>query len=565
MYKLVWALLLLPAHFLFAGCLSFLDPPDGSGCSRSTNELAWLNSNRLLERVKVEGLPYDPRLYDPALSQGLAVKGDLEFELHASGPHLIEIFLVAEDDPRYSFVLEAAGKPVDTRYKAIGGAEAPGQKKALRSVCLLGMLSGAFTVRSNAPRYIISAIRWTPRREFEERLSSAWLERARGLLADPFLDDLRSRRRDSLEQLYDRLALSVVPEIRAEAAIGQARASYWLAAANPEARNLVRAAALLRQAFKLAPENKIVREMVSSFCAGRNVQDAPKPQAEFCGQAVPVYWTLILTPDPPGAPEWAVNQRRFAARLQAITEWWVERRQRPNGELGGGWGGDVKMLEQWGPQALGFGSPAAAAGILKMGEGVRGSAAGVSENLSPLLDALRPFYVPSSRSDPAQFQYMSSPDPAAALPLLAELAKAGEAALARDFDMYTSEVIYTNRVFYGLSPEYRKYLFGGEAAGTGIVAGLAVTWPASAAQFARAVLEANATGLRLRFFNFENKPVDAPLRLWRIEPGTYQWESQDPSGAVVAHGEFYVSRPAQTVNLPLPPFKEIAVTVRKFK
>ena len=163
MRALVVAFLCLLAQDLRAGCMSFLDPPAGSDCSKSSSELSWLNSYRLLERVSVSLRPYDPQIQDPALTQGLAVKGDLLFELHAPGPHLVEVFLAAPDDPARSFVLEAAGKPVDTRYQASDRPVSLRPRDGLRSICLLGMVSGAFTVRSDSPRYIISAIRWTPR------------------------------------------------------------------------------------------------------------------------------------------------------------------------------------------------------------------------------------------------------------------------------------------------------------------------------------------------------------------------------------------------------------------
>ena len=768
MRALVLAFLCLLAGDLRGGCLSFLDPPLGSDCSKSTGELSWLNSNRLLERVSVPQLPYDPQIQDPALRQGLAVKGELQFELHVPGPHLVEVFLAAEDDPTRSFLLEAGGKPVDTRYRATDGPVRLRPRVGLRSICLLGMVDGAFTVRSDSPRYIISAIRWTARREFEERLAPAWLERARRLVADPFLDDLRAMRRDSLEQLYDRLALSGVPEVRREAVIGQARAAYWLAAEDQEPRDIARTAALLLQALKLAPEDKVVREMVSSSCAGRNVSSGRMPQGGFCAQAVPVYWTVILPPDPAGAPAWAVTQRRLAARMDAITEWWVDRRQRSDGEIGGGWRWDAEILRQWGPQALGFGDTEAATGLKKIADGLWTSGlvvdgyskeisdveqgSGPSTDTQPLLAALGPdqlgvlerlrqtagcaknwiaqqpdglwrfrsswfncgeadpspsraldvalnvravgpalwygylsrdrastelvanwahswvaamrstdhgkpagifppavksadgsyligstkwdkpnaewdYYQWSGRAQEgltslllalhdltgdaqwleaagqtfqilshcqdapglceeivkapqayyewrrrtgdarydALFPYKAGAEPAAALSQMTALAKESEAALARDFEMYTSEAIYTDRVFYPLSPEYSQYLFGGDAPRGERYPSFAVTWPASDAQFARAVLESTSKSLTLRLYNFDNKPAKAQVRLWRLEPGKYSWESADMAGASIGKGEFSLTRRTQTVTLPLPPASEIAVSIRQIE
>lgn len=38
----------------------------------------------------------------------------------------------------------------------------------------------------------------------------------------------------------------------------------------------------------------------------------------------------------PGAPDWAVLQRENRARLRGIILWWIEHRQRADGQLGGG-------------------------------------------------------------------------------------------------------------------------------------------------------------------------------------------------------------------------------------
>jgi hypothetical protein len=38
----------------------------------------------------------------------------------------------------------------------------------------------------------------------------------------------------------------------------------------------------------------------------------------------------------PGAPDWAVLQRENRARLREIILWWIEHRQRADGQLGGG-------------------------------------------------------------------------------------------------------------------------------------------------------------------------------------------------------------------------------------
>ena len=555
MSRWVVAVLGLAPHAIFAGCLSFVEPPASSDCTHSQSELIWLNPVRLMERVKLPRLSYDRLLYDPALSQGLAVKGDLQFELRAPGPHLVEVFLTVEPGGASWFALEAGGQTVDSRYPAVSKPAGP------RAVCLLGMLSGAFTVRSNPQRYVISAIRWTPQKQFEDRLVPSWLDRARQLAADPFLDDLRAERREDLEQLYDRLALSSRPEVHREAVIGQARAAYWLAAEDQDPRNLDRAYSLLREAFKLAPQDKIVRELISSACCDRNVNSGHMPYGGYCVESAPVPWTAPASPDPPNAPEWAVTQRKVAARLEAITKWWVERRQQTDGEVGGGWRSDADMGRQWALQALGLGSPAAAAGIRTLADGLWGSSlpAGAGRSweilagVQPLVAALAPedesviarlretaehaagpalwngYFTRGGAGDSRGpdaagqgFRFAPDSSPFEAAWSMASLAKEAESLLAHDFEMYTSEVIYTDRVYYPLDPRYTRYLFGGEAPCGDRYPGFAVTWPAAKTDFARAVLGSTPTSLQLRLYSFENRPGSAQVRVWQLAPGRYQ-------------------------------------------
>jgi len=219
MLRVLLALSLLAPPAAVGGCLSLLDPPDDSGCSRSSSELAWLNPVHLLQRVKLPQFTYDRALGDSAMGQGLALKGDVQFELRTPGPHLVEVFL-AVDSVDAAVSLEAGGKAPDAAHPA--GVRPSGE---LHGVTLVKVLSGAFTVRSRSP-YVLSAIRWTPQKQFDESLAPRWLDRARQMAADPFFEGLRSARRERLEQLYERLALSSRPDIRREAVIGLARTAY---------------------------------------------------------------------------------------------------------------------------------------------------------------------------------------------------------------------------------------------------------------------------------------------------------------------------------------------------
>ena len=96
---------------------------------------------------------------------------------------------------------------------------------------------------------------------------------------------------------------------------------------------LDRAVALLQKAKRAFPENKIVRM--------------------YLGEP------LISSPlsSVPNAPRWAVWQREGLERLADIIEWWIDNRQRENGEYGGDWGDDCEMWRWWTPILAGFDSP----------------------------------------------------------------------------------------------------------------------------------------------------------------------------------------------------------------
>jgi hypothetical protein len=156
MLRLSIALLILIPQAVMAGCYAFVEPLLSSDCTRSQSELTWRNPARLLERVSLPRLPYDRQIYDPALAQGLVMRSDLQFELRVSGTQMLEVFLVATGSESETYTLEAGGKKIDTHQAA--AAAAP------RAATLVGLVSGPFTIRSTARRFVISAVRWTPRR-----------------------------------------------------------------------------------------------------------------------------------------------------------------------------------------------------------------------------------------------------------------------------------------------------------------------------------------------------------------------------------------------------------------
>jgi hypothetical protein len=86
-----------------------------------------------------------------------------------------------------------------------------------------------------------------------------------------------------------------------------------------------------------------------------------------------------------------------------------------------------------------------------------------------------------------------------------------EQRLSTNFDMFTREVLYTDRVYYTLPDDHSQLLFGGESPRGERYPNLAVTWEPSDAEYAREVVTVDEDRLRLRFLNFESKPVTAVL------------------------------------------------------
>lgn len=67
----------------------------------------------------------------------------------------------------------------------------------------------------------------------------------------------------------------------------------------------------------------------------------------------PIPWKASFSTDLQ-APEWARLQRECLEKLTDIVEWWIDERQLPDGQYGGGWGDDVEMWRWWTPLLVGF-------------------------------------------------------------------------------------------------------------------------------------------------------------------------------------------------------------------
>ena len=74
----------------------------------------------------------------------------------------------------------------------------------------------------------------------------------------------------------------------------------------------------------------------------------------WVGQPYP--WPTAFQPDP-NAPDWANLQREGLEKLVDLLHWWIDHRQLPDGQFGGGWGDDVEMWRWWSPVLVAFDDP----------------------------------------------------------------------------------------------------------------------------------------------------------------------------------------------------------------
>ncbi len=98
--------------------------------------------------------------------------------------------------------------------------------------------------------------------------------------------------------------------------------------------NYSEARRLLKVAQESFPENRII--------------------AMYLGTPLP--WKVSYPTDT-RAPEWAGLQRECLEKLNDIVSWWINNRQLPDGQYGGGWGDDVEMWRWWTPLLVGFEDP----------------------------------------------------------------------------------------------------------------------------------------------------------------------------------------------------------------
>lgn len=683
-------------------CVAFTAPPPDSGCKAADPHLVWVNRPRQLESVKVNA-SLDPLLMDAAFRQGVRVTGTQRFQIQ--GAWLVEALIHFANSDRYSYTL-SWGSNSDKRFIAKPARLGPSRRPRVVPLMISGG-SGEVRIDSDAPSYELVALRWYTKADFEEKVLSSLHTRLRSLQADPFFEN----RRESRAQRMQELAEMAIHGGEHEALRQLTRAVYWISAENHQPRDLDRLNELLLRCLREIPEDETVRQMASSACSGRNIGGSrPMARELWCDSITPVRWTPTVKENLEGAPGWAREQWYLRTRLEEITRWWVDQRQRENGEIGGGWGDDVEILRQWGPLALGLSSETASRGLRRMADGlwisgqlkdgydkdisdVEHSSEPTTDTLG-LLAATFPFdeavLAKLSQTSACAYNWIApqpdglwrfrsswfncaqhDPKPERALDVHMNTRAMGPAlwyaALTRDgklidllskwgdswrtarddtrhgkpagvfppvlrssdghyligsddwrtpqaewdyfqwspgvqeslealfrglhaitadakwrmgneppfdppsatdleqearnlalnlqsnFDMMTREVLYTDRVYYSMSPRYQRWLFGGEPPRGDRAPLFAVTWPAQKTPFARAVLGNGPDALKLRIYAFEEG--EALVRLWRLKAGNYTWST----GA--ATGTFQLTRTPHDLILPLPARQDLTVEI----
>ncbi len=134
-----------------------------------------------------------------------------------------------------------------------------------------------------------------------------------------------------------------------KARLYEARYLYWNGMEGGNRKAIAQAVEMMAGPRKLWPENTVLRQ--------------------YGGEAVP--WGEELNADVERHPAWAAYLREAYARQARIMETWFQKRQAPDGQLGGGWGDDVELMRTWMQiAAISTGPEQARAGIQKLADGV---------------------------------------------------------------------------------------------------------------------------------------------------------------------------------------------------
>jgi len=347
----------------------------------SSSDVSWLNAPGAEAAVKVAPR-LDPALQASGLTGGLVTAGRSRIAFRPTGEFVVEVFVIAQDPGRRSFLLEADKEVVDSNLRLRATGE-PSPDAPVGYRTLIGIVHGPaeLSVRSSASEYAISAIRWRSRDEYERDVVPAVVARARQLQADSNVVPNSTERQRILRQLWERAWLARDATIANEAALGMTRAFYWEAMRYPDTSHFDRLLELLQRALRRAPNDALVHQMVSAACAGTNLPPGSEPGIKdfICKDVKAVFWRSRAR-DRADAPTWAEAQRKLRIRLEDIAAFWIDRRQRPDGSLGSAWQEDdfgaeaahaeTAILRNLGALAAGLGSDLAARGMDRLANGL---------------------------------------------------------------------------------------------------------------------------------------------------------------------------------------------------
>jgi hypothetical protein len=100
---------------------------------------------------------------------------------------------------------------------------------------------------------------------------------------------------------------------------------------------------------RLARYERFYREITDLFRADPDNVIARQYWAEVSPEAG---WPLAALPPPKGVPLWAARQVEDLKLVRQYIDWWIDHRQSPYGDFGGGISDDDDLTEQWPPLAL---------------------------------------------------------------------------------------------------------------------------------------------------------------------------------------------------------------------
>lgn len=131
---------------------------------------------------------------------------------------------------------------------------------------------------------------------------------------------------------------------------------------------------LISQVIQSGPLLRVKESRERYYSEGRRLLEETRaafPQNRvvrmYLGEPIP--WPKAHEKDPL-APGWANLQREGLEKLQDVIHWWIEERQLPDGQFGGGWGDDVEMWRWWVPVMIGFDDPLVTAAQERLSSGI---------------------------------------------------------------------------------------------------------------------------------------------------------------------------------------------------